>query len=177
MSATSFSLVSYLAAVDVRRQTEPFLVPQKGFYLFFFSSIYSCERGRPPVRLETVKAIPAGVENILDSILPPRQFHQDGCDLVQFVSKQPASRPQLRALRDCLEEKLLSRQARQEGICQVRRELYSQCLDEIIRQLTLICPERGLLLLRLRDEYRLTLHACMVSGCGGDSIKIFTVLL
>ena len=155
MSATSFSLVSYLAAVDVRRTTEPLLVPQKG---------------RPPVKLESVKAIPAEVESILDSILPPRQFQQGGRDLVQFVSKQPASRPQLRALRDLLEEKLLCRQARQEGICQVRRELYSQCLEEIIRQLTLICPDRGLLLLRIRDEFRLTLHACMVSDSGGVNI-------
>ena len=120
------------------------------------------------MRLERVKAVPAEVENILDSILPPRQFQQDGFHLVQFVSKLPATRPQLRELRERLEEKLLSRQARQEGICQVRRELYSQCLDEIIRQLTLICPERGLLLLRIRDEYRLTLHACMVSSGGGD---------
>ena len=154
MSSTSFSLVSYLAAVDVRRTTESVVVPQKG---------------RPPV------------ENILDNILPPRQFQQDGRDLVQFVSKEPASRDQLRELRNLLEEKLLSRQARQEGICQVRRELYSQCLDEIIRQLTLICPDRGLLLLRLRDEFRLTLHACMVSegggGSGGTMVSIVTVLL
>ena len=125
--------------------------------------------------LRSAKTIPVEVENILDSILPARQFHQDGAELVQFVSKEPASRQQVRALRERLEEKLLSRQARQEGICQVRRELYSQCLDEIIRQLTLICPDRGLLLLRLRDEYRLTLHACMVSG-GDVSLTIFTVL-
>ena len=46
---------------------------------------------------------------------------------------------------------------------QVRRELYSQCFDEIIRQTTLVCLERGLLLLRTRDECRLTVHACMVS--------------
>ena len=109
------------------------------------------------------------MEKILDNILPPREFHQDGSHLVQFVSKQPASRAELRELKDRLEEKLLSRQAREEGICGVRRELYSQCLEEIIRQLTIICPERGLLLLRLRDEYRLTLHACMVSeSCADD---------
>ena len=46
---------------------------------------------------------------------------------------------------------------------QVRRELYSQCFDEIIRQTTIVCLERGLLLLRTRDEFRLTVHACMVS--------------
>jgi hypothetical protein len=38
------------------------------------------------------------------------------------------------------------------GICPVREELYSQCFDELIRQITINCAERGLLLLRVRDE-------------------------
>ena len=42
---------------------------------------------------------------------------------------------------------------------QVRRELYAQCFDELIRQCTINCVERGLLLLRVRDELRMTLHA------------------
>ena len=43
-------------------------------------------------------------------------------------------------------------QARQEGICQKRRELFSQCWDEIIRQTTISCEERGLLLLRYLEQ-------------------------
>ena len=35
MSATSFSLVNYLAAVDVKRKTDPLLVPQKGLIFFY----------------------------------------------------------------------------------------------------------------------------------------------
>ena len=46
---------------------------------------------------------------------------------------------------------------------QVRRELYAQCFDELIRQSTINCTERGLLLLRVRDELRMTLHAYQVS--------------
>ena len=41
----------------------------------------------------------------------------------------------------------------------MRRELYAQCFDELIRQCTINCTERGLLLLRVRDELRMTLHA------------------
>ena len=41
----------------------------------------------------------------------------------------------------------------------MRRELYAQCFDELIRQCTINCVERGLLLLRVRDELRMTLHA------------------
>eukprot|EP00392_Amoebophrya_sp_AT5.2_P004819 g4828.t1 len=46
-----------------------------------------------------------------------------------------------------------------EGICPVREELYSQCFDELIRQICINCPERGLLLLRVRDELRMTIAA------------------
>ncbi|CAH8634446.1 unnamed protein product [Heterobilharzia americana] len=35
------------------------------------------------------------------------------------------------------------------GICPVRRELFIQVFDELIRQLTIHCAERGLLLLRV----------------------------
>lgn len=86
--------------------------------------------------------------------------------------------------------KLQHRQARETGICPVRRELYTQCFgililnkfslnkhnklikvmnhvmldissftDEIIRQVTINCAERGLLLLRIRDEIQMTMAA------------------
>ena len=33
------------------------------------------------------------------------------------------------------------------------------CVDELIRQITINCAERGLLLLRVRDEIRMTIAA------------------
>ena len=54
---------------------------------------------------------------------------------------------------------------------QVRRELYAQCLDELIRQTTITCVERGLLLLRLRDESRITLHAYMVTSTSNSLVN------
>ena len=39
-------------------------------------------------------------------------------------------------------------------VFQVRRELYAQCFEELIRQTLLSSLERGLLLLRVRDEFR-----------------------
>ena len=58
-----------------------------------------------------------------------------------------------------LDQKLMERQARESGICPVREELFSQCFDEIVRQVTLNLPERGLLLLRVRDEIMMTIAA------------------
>jgi dynein light intermediate chain len=52
---------------------------------------------------------------------------------------------------------LTERQAKKTGICPIREELYSQTFDEIIRQVAVDCPERGLLLMRVRDEHKMTL--------------------
>ena len=41
----------------------------------------------------------------------------------------------------------------------MREDLYSQCFDELLRQITLEMPERGLVLLRIRDEIRMGLSA------------------
>ena len=72
----------------------------------------------------------------------------------------PQNQPPVKKARDlfkALDEKIKERQAREKGICPVREELYSQCFDEIIRQVSIECPERGLLLLRVRDEIKMTI--------------------
>lgn len=48
-------------------------------------------------------------------------------------------------------------QARAEGICPIKQHLFSQVFDEIIRQVTLDCPERGLMLMRVRDQRKMTI--------------------
>ena len=98
-------------------------------------------------------------EDILNSILPPREWTEDGQLWVQYVSSTPATRMDVLNLQDQLDHQLQSRQARETGICPVREELYSQCFDELIRQITINCAERGLLLLRVRDEMRMTISA------------------
>ena len=59
-------------------------------------------------------------------------------------------------MQDRLEKKLIERKARETGICAVREELYGQCMDELIRHVALDGPERSLLLMRTRDELRMT---------------------
>jgi len=96
-------------------------------------------------------------EDILNSILPPREWTADGHLWVQYVSPTPATKSDLLSLQQSLDTLLQQRQARETGICPIREELYAQCMDELIRQTTIHCAERGLLLLRVRDEARLTL--------------------
>ncbi|XP_028936055.1 axonemal dynein light intermediate polypeptide 1 [Ornithorhynchus anatinus] len=98
-------------------------------------------------------------EEILNSILPPREWMEDTQLWIQQVSSTPSTRMDVIHLQEQLDLKLQQRQARETGICPVRRELYSQCFDELIREITINCAERGLLLLRVRDEIRMTIAA------------------
>ena len=70
------------------------------------------------------------------------------------MSSHPATRVDVINLQEELDKRLQQRQARETGICPIREELYAQCFDELIRQVTINCAERGLLLLRVRDTTR-----------------------
>ncbi|CAH8497767.1 unnamed protein product [Schistosoma rodhaini] len=98
-------------------------------------------------------------EEILNSILPPREWSENGQLWIQRASSTPATRLDVINLQEELDRRLQQRQARETGICPVRRELYNQVFDELIRQVTINCAERGLLLLRVRDEIRMTIAA------------------
>lgn len=76
---------------------------------------------------------------------------------MQYVSHQKSERSDVVRLKESLDEALEHRQARIEGICPIREELFAQAFDEIIREVTINCPERGLLLMRVRDEHIMTL--------------------
>jgi len=65
-------------------------------------------------------------EDILNSILPPREWQESGQLWVQSVSSTPATRLDVVKLQESLDTKLSQRQARETGIDPVRRELYSQ---------------------------------------------------
>lgn len=58
-------------------------------------------------------------EEILDSILPPREWEESGQLWRQSVSSTPATRLDVINLQEQLDQKLEQRQARETGICQV----------------------------------------------------------
>lgn len=65
-------------------------------------------------------------EDILNSILPPREWTDEGQLWVQYVSSNPATRLDVINLQELLDQRLQQRQARETGICPVREELYAQ---------------------------------------------------
>jgi dynein light intermediate chain, axonemal len=97
----------------------------------------------------------AQLREILNAMLPPRVVN----GATEQVSMKPVTREDVIQLQIALDDRLQLRQARETGICPVREELYSQAFDELIRQVTIDCPERGLLLLRIRDEAKMTIAA------------------
>ncbi|KAK2716499.1 uncharacterized protein LOC136039297 [Artemia franciscana] len=99
-------------------------------------------------------------QETLNSILRPRTWIDDeGAAWMQEVSSTPGSRTDVIALRERLNYKLRQRQSRPVGFCPIRRELYSQCFDELIRQTSINCSESGLLLVEVRDEISTSMNA------------------
>ena len=62
-------------------------------------------------------------------------------------------------LKELMNKRLDHGKARDVGICPIRETLFQQCFDELIRQITINCAERGFLLVRVRDEFRQQLNA------------------
>ncbi|XP_025782050.1 axonemal dynein light intermediate polypeptide 1 [Puma concolor] len=87
----------------------------------------------PKTKLPSTSCVPdptKQAEEILNAILPPREWVEDTQLWIQQVSSAPSTRMDVVHLQEQLDRKLQQRQARETGICPVRRELYSQCFGE-----------------------------------------------
>lgn len=113
------------------------------------------KKSLPPVK----QAAATNNEDLLNEILPPREFTQNGQLWIQYVSSTPATRVDVVNLKKELDNKLLQRQAIETGICPIREELFAQCFDEMIRQITINCNDRGYLLVKVRNEVNMTIQA------------------
>ncbi|CAD8046375.1 unnamed protein product [Paramecium sonneborni] len=102
---------------------------------------------------------PSNTEDILNAILLPREFnHQKNQLQIQCVSPAPSTKQDVLELQDKLDKWLQQRLSRETGLCPIREELYSQCFDELIRQITINCAERGMLLVTVRNEFRMVIQ-------------------
>ncbi|CDW91394.1 axonemal dynein light chain p33 [Stylonychia lemnae] len=150
-SSKTFSLVKYDTPILV---SKAFGKSKAGANSNASSAATSASSNRSKDATSTMRT-----EDYLNSILPPREYQDGGQLWVQYVSPTPATRIDVINLQDELDKKLQERQARETGICPIREELYSQAFDELIRQVTINCAERGFLLVRVRDEIKMTIQA------------------
>jgi len=79
-------------------------------------------------------------------------------------------------LADNVSTHLKQREAKNEGVCQIRSEIHAELFDELIRQLSIECPERGLLLLKIRaifeNEKQIWITQCESATNGFTSRKL-----
>lgn len=98
------------------------------------------------------------MKSYLDTILPPKESTETGQIFMQFVSCTPATTSDVIKLSKDLETQMKARGARETGICNIREELYSECFDELIRQITINCLQRGELLNHIKEQMKETIN-------------------
>jgi dynein light intermediate chain len=96
---------------------------------------------------------------VMNSLFSPVEFTENGVAYTQSVSISTVSRSDVQKLRIQLGNLLHTRAAKPRGVCLIRSEIYSQCFDEVVRQVTIDNNARGRLLARVRDHYRGVAHA------------------
>eukprot|EP00758_Cryptobia_borreli_P001509 Tbor_TRINITY_DN2299_c0_g1::TRINITY_DN2299_c0_g1_i1::g.2742::m.2742/K10410/DNALI; dynein light intermediate chain, axonemal len=99
------------------------------------------------------RTVDPNIRIVIDSFITPRTWEDDGVRWVQHASPYPAARIHAVHTRTAL-SKLMANlpDAKKVGICPGRSNLYSQCFLEVIRQVTVECWERGLLLLKVYSD-------------------------
>jgi dynein light intermediate chain len=98
------------------------------------------------------------LKNFLDSILPPKKIIENDLIFYRFVSCDSAIVNDVIKLSHNLDNQLKIRGAKEKGICPIREELYFECFEELIREVTIVCMQRGDLLNRLKLEMNYTLN-------------------
>ena len=99
------------------------------------------------------------VKDALNRLLPPKKITDKDQEWVQYVTCTPVAKADVVSLQENLDRRLQTEQARETGICPIREKLYTECFDELIRQITLNCLERGILLTRIKKELNMTINS------------------
>ncbi len=108
---------------------------------------------------EDTEGFEFSVKDALNKILPPKKITDNDQIWVQYVTCTPCAKADVINLQEDLDRRLQTEQARETGICPIREKLYVECFDELIRQVTINCLERGILLMRIKKELIMTVES------------------
>ena len=108
---------------------------------------------------EDTEGFEFSVKDALNKILPPKKITDNDQIWVQYVTCTPCAKADVINLQEDLDRRLQTEQARETGICPIREKLYVECFDELIRQVTINCLERGILLRRIKKELIMTVES------------------
>ncbi|CAF1578155.1 unnamed protein product [Adineta ricciae] len=116
--------------------------------------------------------------DILDFLLPPIETtNKTNHKYIICVSRHPATKADVYSLEKHLNQRLKQSQAREIGLCNHRRRIYDECFDELIRQVTIECSERGILLSRVRNTYRQLMKSYLNNYLSANAYAMRTLLL
>ena len=108
---------------------------------------------------EDTEGFEFSVKDALNKILKPKKITDNEQIWVQYVTCTPCGKADVINLQEELDRRLQTEQARETGICPIREKLYVECFDELIRQVTINCLERGILLMRIKKELIMTVES------------------
>ncbi|KAJ8576510.1 hypothetical protein ON010_g2705 [Phytophthora cinnamomi] len=131
------------------------------------SWVTTTECGQTASTFVLVADLRALSREIMDAVLPPKTWQDTQGKWQRMVGIMPATRTDTEKLQETFDQLLEQYQARVHAICPVREKFFLQLTEtivvvhaeELIREVECECPERGLMLLRVRDELRLTIEA------------------
>ncbi|MCQ2820901.1 MAG: dynein arm light chain [archaeon] len=117
------------------------------------------------------------LKNTLNKILPPLKQKIGDQMWVRYVSSDPVTKDKVAKLGEDLNKRLIQEKARTTGVCPIREKLYFQCFDELIRQITINCLERGILLMRVKEEAEMVInqYQMLYESCIAYGIRVFMV--
>ena len=100
-------------------------------------------------------------QEILELILDNEQINPFGVN--ELKSKVPSydisNKDAINDIALKIEKLLRERKCKPEGLCLVSDEIYLEAFNELIRQITVDCPERGIILAIIRDEITKSLNS------------------
>jgi len=70
--------------------------------------------------------------DVLNSILPPKEWEMDGKIFLQQISIQPATNRDVKNLVEKFDTYLKEYNAKEVGICPIKQEIYSQCFSKFV---------------------------------------------
>ena len=101
------------------------------------------------------------IDEILPIVIPKKKINPFKTEKLKKkkVSNKKPKNEQIMEIAKKLENLIKIRKSKLKGVCEIRNEIYLETLNELIRQITIDCPQRGILLGHIRDEIEYTLKS------------------
>ncbi|KAG5450551.1 28 kDa inner dynein arm light chain, axonemal [Clonorchis sinensis] len=95
----------------------------------------------------------------LSKFFPPVRYKEMGTKWVKHVSAKQATPIEMTHVKQEVDRVLKVRCSRKAPLCVIREDVLSDLIREILRQVTIDCPEQGLLLRRILDHNEMEFNA------------------